>query len=243
MNRVLTQKNHKGLPPLFAGLDGCRAGWLLVRWQPQEGLLEAAAAPRFPAGLLAEAAATAVDMPIGLPEAGYRACDLEARKLLPAAAKSRVFLGLRRPLLRFADYPEANGWAKATQGKGLSKQAWFLLPKIRELEAVALESGQSRLHEVHPELIFHGLAGGRPVAPKKTRAGREQRLALLDAAGLGAIEGWLGRFPRRLAAPDDLLDAAACALAARRIHEGRAGQLPPGAAPRDSRGLEMAIRL
>jgi predicted RNase H-like nuclease len=46
--------------------------------------------------------------------------------------------------------------------------------------------------------------------------------------------------PRRATAPDDLLDAAACALAAERILAGRARRVPDDP-PRDSRGLRMEI--
>ena len=46
--------------------------------------------------------------------------------------------------------------------------------------------------------------------------------------------------PARPPFPDDVLDAAACALAARDMLKGRATRLPP--APRlDARGLKMEI--
>jgi len=225
----------------FLGIDGCRGGWIAALWRPVEGRLDFTLHPAWPAEAAAAATMTAVDMPLGLPERGNRRCDLDARATLPVKSRPRVFLGLRRPLLAAASYAEANALGRALDGKGLSKQAWFLLPKVRELDAGARERGQSRLCEVHPELVFHHLAGGAAVARKKTPEGLAQRLALLRAAGLGPTETWLERLPRRQAAADDLLDAAACALAARRIHEGRALRLPADEPPRDSCGLRMEI--
>lgn len=229
------------MAPLFLGVDACRAGWIAACWRPAADELSFLLSPAWPAGAAAAAAMVAVDMPIGLPERGNRACDLDARRRLPVKSRARVFIGLRRPLLAAPDYPAANALGRSLDGKGLSKQAWHLLPKVREMDSLARLRGQNRLREVHPELVFHRLSGGLPLARKKTAEGRKQRTALLRAGGLGAVEPWLDRFPRRQAAPDDLLDAAACALAARRIYQGEAERLPAGEAPRDACGLRMEI--
>ncbi len=188
----------------------------------------------------------AIDIPIGLPDSGRRACDLAARAALPPSARSRVFLDLRRPQLRYlpSDYPGANAWSKA-DGKGLSKQAWFILPKIAEVDAALTPNDQTRVREVHPEVVFHRLSGGALLPSKKTSQGRGVRLELLAAAGLRPQEGWDRRFPRKDVQPDDLIDAAVCALAARRIADGKATALRleglSGVSGRDSRGLAMEI--
>ncbi|MCH7795141.1 MAG: DUF429 domain-containing protein, partial [Proteobacteria bacterium] len=54
------------------------------------------------------------------------------------------------------------------------------------------------------------------------------------------VEALMNRFPRRDAGPDDVLDAAACALAARDMLTGRATRLPPEP-PLDARSLRMEI--
>ncbi|BBK40103.1 hypothetical protein STVA_01230 [Allostella vacuolata] len=181
----------------------------------------------------------AVDMPIGLPEGGRRGCDFAARRLLGRGRQASVFIGLRRPLLGFADYPAANAWAKA-DGAGLSKQAWHLLPRIGELDRAIAPGDQDRVRECHPELAFLRLAGGPVLAGKRSPEGLEIRRRLLEAAGIDTAR-LLAALDRRLAAADDLFDAAVLRLTAGRIAGGTAIRLPEGEPPRDARGLSMEI--
>jgi len=222
---------------VVAGVDGARGGWIMVRHDRARGLHsvhQAAAWRDLPVVDL-----VAVDMPIGLPDSGARLCDLPARRHLGATRGASVFLGLRRPLLAFATYPEANAWAKA-DGSGLAKQAWFLLPKIRELDRALCPADQDRVRESHPELVFWRLNGDRPVLPgKRTEEGARVRRRLLRRAGIG-LAPLLRALDRRLAAEDDLLDAAALAWAAGRFHDGAGACFSAGAA-RDARGLRMEI--
>jgi len=93
-----------------------------------------------------------------------------------------------------------------------------------------------RVVECHPEVMLAALAGpaGVRLATTKSAAGALQRLRLLgDALGRG--------LPPEVppgAALDDALDAAACALAARRWARGRAEVL--GGEP-DALGVPMRI--
>jgi predicted RNase H-like nuclease len=228
----------------FVGLDGCRAGWIRARWPGPGGTVGFDLLERFDPAALAEAAQVGIDIPIGLPSRGRRACDLAARAALPAGAKSRVFLDLRRPLLDFADYPAAGAWAKA-EGHGLSKQAWFVLPKVREVDEVLAPADQARIRETHPEVLFHRMSAGRLLPNKASAPGRQARMELLAHAGVRLPDGWDRAFRRSLAKPDDLLDAAACALAARLMARGALTPLPlagfAGARGCDARGLRMEI--
>jgi predicted RNase H-like nuclease len=181
----------------------------------------------------------AVDMPIGLPDGGRRGCDLLARERLGFPRQSSVFLGLRRPLLDFADYPAANAWGKA-DGAGLSKQAWNLLGKIRQIDAWITPARQARVRETHPELVFQHLNGGTPPPRKATAEGLAARRALLRASGFAGLDAQLDALKPGQAKPDDLLDACACAEAARRMLTGDATRLP-ARPPRDRRGLAMEI--
>ena len=70
-------------------------------------------------------------------------------------------------------------------------------------------------------------------------AGRKERIQLLSGVFYQVDEG-LSRLQSREAAPDDILDAYACAWSAMRIFRGEAGRLPDHP-PRDERGLEMGI--
>lgn len=224
----------KNLP--VAGIDGCRAGWILVRLGPA-GALEAEIASSFKELSLGGLAMAAVDMPIGLPDRGARRCDAEARAVLPPERRSSVFLHLRRPLLGFATYAEANAWGKA-DGKGLAKQAWFLLPKIADIDAWITPARQRRLRESHPELVFLHLNDGTPLPKKSTPDGLALRRRVLRRHGLLGIDALAERLDRRRARLDDLYDAAALALAARRLAQGGGICLSGG---RDARGLRMEI--
>jgi predicted RNase H-like nuclease len=101
-----------------------------------------------------------------------------------------------------------------------------------------------RVFEVHPEVAFWRLNGGRALTePKKVRSrpyepGLALRRGLLVAAGLPA--DIVNAAPPRGAAADDLLDALACVAVARRIFAGLAEPFP-NPPRRDKYGLRMAI--
>lgn len=171
----------------------------------------------------------AIDMPIGLSDAGSRACDVAARKLLRPHA-SRVFPAPPRAALGYVDdYDAACRAALTATGKSLSKQTWNLLRSIAEVDALA---DDPRLVECHPELAF-ALMQGHPIDErKKTPQGRERRLDLLRR--------WLPDLGDP-AYGDDGLDALACAWSAARVAGGTAITLPAGEVPRDDAGRPMRI--
>ena len=227
----------------LAGIDGCRAGWLIALWRPKARRLTFRIEADWTAArqvLVREGVALAgVDMPIGLTDQGPRRCDLAARALLPKDRKSSVFPPPRRYMLACAAWQEAQALGREREGKGLSKQAWNITGKIREIDEGLTPEDQKRVIEVHPELAFHRLGGA---VPRKVSAeGESRRRALLAEAGLPSLDPWLDRFPRSKAKPDDLIDAAACALVAEHARRGRATRLPAEEPPRDGRGLRMEI--
>jgi len=228
-----------------AGIDGCKGGWLALILGAAADVRHVAVAPSWRDLDLSGCAMLAVDMPVGLSDSGPRACDIAARRHLPKGRKSSVFAPPRRAMLACRTWAEANALGRARDGSGISHQAWNLAPKIRELDAAIDPALQDRVREVHPELVFqrlHGLTepGSAPLPSKKTVAGRAARLALLETAGIAGLPDRIAALPRKLAQPDDLLDAAACALAARAIVMGTATCLPDNP-PRDVRGLKMEI--
>jgi len=75
-------------------------------------------------------------------------------------------------------------------------------------------SRQAKLRETHPELVFRRLAGG-PLDSKKSESGCKQRIELLMNHGIRDINRWLGTRKGTGIGRDDLIDACACALAAR----------------------------
>jgi predicted RNase H-like nuclease len=183
-----------------------------------------------------ELASAAIDIPIGLPETGARSCDLEARKLI-GARRNSVFPAPARGLLGAPTYEVAASRSRALQSKGISKQAFAIMPKIAEVDALMTPERQVRLVEMHPEVSFTELAGAPMTHHKRDSAGRAERLAALRAV-----------FPdveRRAAAriahvrPDDVIDAYLGAWSARRWLERRHRCL--GGLERDARGLRMEM--
>ena len=238
-----------------AGVDGCRDGWIVAVLL--QGRLESFAfAPDFAAALAAHSgcARIGVDIPIGLPErvpVGGRACEQEARALL-GPRRSSVFPTPARAVLAARDYPAACALNRAhhERAKALSKQTWFIVDKIAEVDRVLTPALQrEQVHEIHPELSFFALNDERPLShPKKSTLGCLTRLSLLEAAGvcdmaaLRAAAEALEGGPGERAALDDLLDALAVAWSARRALEGRARRLPAeGEPPLDGRGLRQEL--
>lgn len=182
----------------------------------------------------------AVDMPIGLSEAGPRRCDQEARRLLGRPRGSSVFPAPIRPMLQAPDYREACAIGRASDGRALSRQAWNLLPRIRQLDDLLQRRipWRQRIGEAHPEVIFQ-LWAGQPLGENKRQlGGRRQRSELIEARWPGVVAATTAQLPRGGWAADDLLDALACLRAAERRATGVALEL--GGDP-DGTGLAMAI--
>jgi predicted RNase H-like nuclease len=94
------------------------------------------------------------------------------------------------------------------------------------------------IREVHPELVFQRLNGGRPLASKKSEAGMSMRRQLLQQAGLSNVNEWIAHTRLGTGAKrDDVLDACSVAIAAR----DPLGSVPEGIPPLDAFGLRMQI--
>jgi predicted RNase H-like nuclease len=223
-------------------VDGCRAGWLVVgaRLDPSGEFGQLSWSMELEAASFIDADLVAIDMPMGLAADGPRSCDQQARALL-GPRRSSVFPSPVRAALGAVDYREACDLSFAASGRKLSKQAYNLLPKIRQLDQLLLANpGRSdRVHEVHPELAFSQWNGGEPMAHgKKTAAGAAQRQALVEAQFPGLALKIRKGVAKSQLADDDILDAIACLWSARRLF--RQGALVLGG-ERDSCGLPMRI--
>ena len=225
----------------LAGLDGCRGGWVAA--------ISAGGTVRVCVlAALAELDAlrpvvAAIDIPIGLPDAGPRLCDTLARRALGRPRGSSVFPVPVRGVLAAATYAEACHISRAADGRGVSRQAWGIVPKIRDADEFvrARPGAQAWLREAHPELAFARLGTGPMRSHKKTAAGRAERLAIVDGLFGEAVFAAARRaIPARLAAADDLLDALALLAVAGRVARGEAEPLPADP-PRDGAGLVMEI--
>jgi predicted RNase H-like nuclease len=168
-----------------AGVDGCRGGWFVVLRNLKTGAVHHRLAKRF-AEVLAMPEAPriiAVDMPIGIPDAaaaGGRAADRAARAALTGTGRAAsVFSPPVRAALRAEGYAAADAANRASSpaGIGLSKQAYNIAPRIREVDAVIGPAEQDRVRESFPELAFaemsrlHGRGAAGP--PARERLDRE----------------------------------------------------------------------
>ena len=109
---------------------------------------------------------------------------------------------------------------RAIDGRALSKQTWFLFPKLREVDTLLQTRPEWRavLHEGHPEVSFATWNGGTPMAhPKKTREGAIERQHVLDACWPGLLDQARASLPRGGWVDDDLRDACAVLWTARRV--------------------------
>jgi predicted RNase H-like nuclease len=234
---------------LLRGVDGCRAGWLVLsRRAPQEP------APwrQVEASLVTEASAleagaavaiTAIDIPIGLADGGPRCCDQEARRRL-GPRRSSVFPAPPRPVLDASDHRQACEMSRALDGRGLSVQTWNIMPKVRQVDTLLRQQPAlvPQVQEVHPELAFLAWNSGNPLGHgKRCREGRAERLALCEREFPGAWASVRARFRRSDVADDDILDALALLRSAARLWRGEATVLPQGPTPRDACGLPMTI--
>lgn len=176
-----------------------------------------------------------VDIPIGFPAlpAQGRAADGAARQLVKPLT-STVFPTPHPAVHEAQNHAQANDISRKLTGTGISKASFDLLPKIREVQKIAVKN--KRIYEVHPEVSFRILAG-RPLVSKKRWNGHTDRRALLLAAGV-EIPDYLG--DAKSAGAYDILDAAVAAWSANRIAAGEANSLPHPP-ERDENGREIAI--
>lgn len=239
-------------PARCAGVDGCPDGWLVVLGPRTRGPAtwrNAQCAVLANAAVLWERCQSCelvlIDMPVGLSRAP-RACDGAARAVLGRAAP-RVFPAPCREATRAGSYAQANALSRTLSARGLSKQAWNIVPKIRQLDELLARQPASLgvLRECHPEVCWWGLTGAPILASKKTPQGQGHRLEVLERFAPGAASFCthahaMLRAQRCRCALDDVLDAMVAFVAAQ-APPGRLRTLPDGPVPRDELGLPMEM--
>lgn len=237
-------RNSARTEPLVVGIDGCRGGWIaaIAGSEPNTPLL--AVEVHQAIGVLLERvgagefAVATIDMPMGLTDSGPRPCDAATRSRLGHRSSS-VFSTPPRPLLHCVTHVDAVAAGRALDGRGISIQAFNLIPKIRELDEALTVDLVDRVRESHPETAFAELAGSPLTSRKRTAEGRAERLGLLTAEFPRSTALLTGRL--RGAAADDLLDAVAITWSARRVVMGTAITLGDGTV--DRRGIPMRVSI
>jgi len=233
---------------IVAGVDGCKAGWIVVRWNTDINHFTYSVASDFGSVLsfAAPAQIIAVDIPIGLLDQaipGGRECDKLARDLLKPNRASSVFSAPVRAALECDSYPEAlkANRDSSAHALGISKQCFGILPKIREVDCIMIPNLQVSVIEIHPELCFKKMNNDQTLLhSKKTTEGQKERKTLLAHHGFGTFITQALSLRIKDFATDDLLDACAACWCAQRKALALASQIP-SSAPLDIKGLRMEI--
>ncbi|MCI4668873.1 MAG: DUF429 domain-containing protein [Bacteroidia bacterium] len=230
-------------PELFLGIDGCKAGWFVVKLNVDQSI-QMDIIPNFAsiASLVQANHRILIDIPIGLPHREKRLCEFEARKKLSPHRSSSVFPIPSRTSLYASSYEEACHVNLELMGNKLSKQTWNIRDKITEVDQWMRHNPSSIgiVRECHPEVAFWAMDGQSPmIHSKKTAEGREARLKVIQKYLPDAEtqhEYALKKWPRKFLASDDILDAMILAVS---------GQFPLASLPVhpqiDSEGLPMEI--
>lgn len=230
---------------IVAGVDGCKDGWFCITKDLNTGDIKSAVYKD--AKSLLEQKPTpliiAIDIPIGLTEAGPRICDIEARKLI-GPRRSSVFPAPIRPILQANTRQEADLIGRKVDGRGVSAQAFAIYNKIRNIDNILVERPglQERIKEVHPEVCFWAwnLKECMPY-PKKTQKGQSQRRVLINKVFGGEIvEEIRAEYLKKTVATDDIHDAFAALWTAERIFRGKA-EVIPNPSLKDAQGLHMEM--
>lgn len=220
---------------MFVGVDGYKKGWVAIRID-ESGFVDAACFSSFDelVAAYADARVIGVDMPIGLMDGPAREADQAARDFLKGNASS-VFNAPVRSALKASSYAQATAITKAKSNKGLSQQSYNIIPKIAEVDPYVKDE---RIVEVHPEVSFRLMNGGRLAHGKKSWGGLRTRLGLLSAVSI-ELPASLGEVDD--VGIDDVVDAAAAAWSARRVSAGTARSFPEAPLRQRDRGRRIAI--
>lgn len=229
----------------YIGVDACKAGWIAIIKRNKEFFSEVGKEISELLDPHLKNSVITVDIPIGLldhAKRGGRVCDKKAREMLGERGCC-VFSPPVRKALCCETYPEASRVnAESSQEKiGISKQSYNLFPKILQIDKYMTRRLQKDIKEIHPELCFCKLNGGKPLTQKKKSGkGKAVRRSLLEAEGfLKVIEASCSKYLRKDVGMDDILDACVACWMAERIACHKSGPLSGNT--EDSKGLAMEI--
>ncbi|MDL5376735.1 DUF429 domain-containing protein [Exiguobacterium mexicanum] len=186
------------------GIDGASGSWVRITYDSISLCLTISEKLE---DLLIEGAVHFVDMPKDLAtiDAPDRSCDAWMRSQLKQR-KSSIFTPPIQDVLMEASYAEANAKSRELVGKGISKQAWNLVPRIREFQTIT----DADVYESHPEVCFAVMTGNEAAFSKKTEAGELERIELLRRYSNSSPWKW----KMSNVQVDDIIDACILAVAA-----------------------------
>lgn len=214
---------------LLVGIDGCKSGWFSV-WQRKDGIIQSSIFLHLHA--LREFfkqekhLIIGIDMPVILSDVSPRRADQLARKLLSKRA-SCVFTAPTPRVLMQLSYEKASAVSKRLFGKSMSKQSWYLFPKIRDVQTV-IHDEWIDIYEVHPELSFRAMNHEKVIQEsKKSNEGFLVRSLLIQRYFKSFnFESIRKQYTKKEVSNDDILDAIAVLWSTKRIASNEACFLP-----------------
>lgn len=217
------------------GIDGCKAGWVI--WHlgahgPECHIVDQLEhAEQWLTG-----AHSLIDIPIGFSDQQTpdRLCDKAARQFLTIKRSASVFPVPCRDAVYAASYEQACEINAQQLGKRLSKQSWFILPKVKQVDALLNQQPYLMIRESHPEVVFAAINAAPLQHSKKTPQGVQERLALintLDQSWSNRLITQLETTPKKHASSDDLIDAFVLMLIAQHWHQLRTLPAMPDSDP------------
>lgn len=229
-----------------AGLDGCKAGWILISFDEGAEKYEVLRDREALKAAFEEYDRIFIDMPIGLEDEEYtREADRLLREKVGGDYASSVFSPPIRPALTAPSYVEANMISHDYTDKKLTLQSWNITPKIQMVDEL-LRADNSLIEKVlesHPEFLFQKLNGGMIYQKKNLKKGIKHRLELIKARepiGEDFFRDIKEEFRRNEVEEDDIVDAMVLAHCAKvSVDEGI--KTLPEEVPYDSEGMKKAI--
>ena len=170
------------------GIDGCKYGWVAVSMKSDTADLFKSLADLI--NFYPEDSMFMIDMPVGLANVDLkeRNCETIARKILSKKRKPSLFSVPCRESIYASTYEEANQINREIIEKGISKQSWGIVQKIREVDQL-LQNNRSLVHKIkesHPEVAFHFLNSQKSMEyNKKTAEGHQERLQVYRVFPIG----------------------------------------------------------
>ena len=208
------------------GIDGTRKGWITAEYTGETWKIEfyeKISEIEFDEAL--------IDIPIGLPRDSTRKCDEDARDFLAPKRHYSIFNCPVRDAVYANSYEEACDINEKKTGKRISKQAWNIVPKIREADK---EAQRRNLKEAHPEVFFKSLDKDSVIESKSSKEGLRDRKEVLKRFGdISMIDDFEGKD----VSEDDIIDAMVLSLGS----EFELENIPKDP-DKDSEGLEMSIK-
>ena len=207
------------------GIDGTRNGWITAEYTGNSWEIEfyeKLSSIEFDKAL--------IDIPIGLSEASTRECDEKAREFLSPERHYSIFNCPVREAVYAETYEEACEVNERKTGKRISKQAWNIVPKIKEADR---EASKRELKESHPEVFFKSIDSESVKESKNSVEGLKMRRKVLERFGDTSV---IESFSQEGVTEDDIVDAMALSLG----NEFELKNIPEDPEV-DSKGLEMSI--